>query len=136
MTRRSGRTETCAREGARIRLTQARKFHEVGVLVASESMEESASVAAALAVFAGLAAADAACCAALGKRSRSQDHRDAVQLVETILPGGSQAAQALGRLLNLKDSATYGIIFVNKTKLDGALRQAEALLQFAERAMA
>jgi hypothetical protein len=34
-------------------------------------------VAAALAVLAGIAAADAACCAALGERSRGQAHQEA-----------------------------------------------------------
>jgi len=51
----------------------------VAELVAGEhEIPESRSVAAALAVLAGIAASDAACCAALGRRSRGDDHRQAV----------------------------------------------------------
>src|SRR5687768_6810213 len=55
------RTQTCGRAAARTRLAQARKFLEVADLVATErEIDESTSVAAALAVLAGIAAADAA----------------------------------------------------------------------------
>ena len=91
-----------------------------------------ASAAAALAVLAGIAASDAACCAALGRRSRGQDHRQATELVEQIAPGGSRAASALRRLLSLKDEAHYGLFDVGGKDLQGALRQAKALVDFAD----
>ncbi|MCP9486841.1 MAG: hypothetical protein MSC30_13350 [Gaiellaceae bacterium MAG52_C11] len=40
-----------------------------------QELPASRSVAAALAVHSGIASADAACCAALGRRSRGGDHR-------------------------------------------------------------
>jgi len=86
MRRREQRTATCGRAEAMVRLGQARKFYEV----------------------AGIAAADAACCAALGRRSRAQDHKAAVELVRQVEPGGAEAAKNLDRLLDLKDSAHYG----------------------------
>jgi hypothetical protein len=62
------RTLACGIADARIRLAQARKFLDVAELVAAEDIQASHSVAAALAVLAGIAASDAACCAALGRR--------------------------------------------------------------------
>jgi hypothetical protein len=128
-----GRTQRCGRSEARIRLDQARKFLEVAELVSAErEIPASLSVSASLAVLSGIAASDAACCAALGRRSRGQDHRQAIPLVEQV--AGSRTASAdLLRLLDLKDTAHYGVIYVSSQKLAGALRQAGRLVEFAER---
>ncbi len=126
-----GRTQKCGRAEARTRLAHARKFLEAAQLAADEDAPESSSVAASLAVLCGIAAADAACCAALGRRSRSQDHRDAELLVATVEPGGKEAANALRRLIDLKDTAHYGLINVSRQKLTAALRQAGTLVEFA-----
>src|SRR5687767_10904702 len=56
------RAQQCDRADAKVRLAHGRKFLEVAKLVEGEDVEESASVAASLAVLAGIAAADAACC--------------------------------------------------------------------------
>lgn len=129
----AGRTQACADTDADTRLRHARKFIEVAELVAGEGEEiEYASQAAALAVLAGIAAADAACCKALGRRSRGQDHRDAAALVEGVTPGGKRAASSLNRLLNLKDQAQYGLFDVGGQALKAALRQANQLIEFAE----
>lgn len=78
--RSTGRTATCGRKEALTRLSHAEKFLEVATIVAADTadIEASGSVSASLAVLAGIAAADAACCAALGRRSRAQDHKPAV----------------------------------------------------------
>lgn len=131
MTRAAGRTQTCGASDARIRLAQARKFLEVAEPVSDEDIEASHSVAAALAVLAGIAAADAACCAALGRRSRSQNHHDAEQIVGQIEPGGRTAVTNLRRLLDLKDTAQYGLVPVSRQRLTAALRQARSLVDFA-----
>lgn len=89
------------------------------------------SVAAALAVLAGIAACDAACCAALGTRARGQDHHEAETLVKQVEPGGPAAATALRRLLDQKDTAHYGLVHVSGQSLKAALRQAQALVGFA-----
>lgn len=83
---------------------------EVADLVAGErELPESRSVAAALAVLAGIAASDAACCAALGRRARGDDHRQAAALLGEIADG-DRAAKTLLDLLNLKDTAQDGLI--------------------------
>lgn len=128
-----GRTQSCGRAEARVRLDQGRKFLEVAEVVSVEGeISASSSVSASLAVLAGIAASDAACCAALGRRSRGQDHRQAIPLVEQVV-GGKKASADLLRLLDLKDTAHYGLIYVSGHKLAGALRQARRLVEFAER---
>ncbi len=129
----SARTQPCSDQEAVIRLHHARKFAEVAELIATEGDDlEYARQAASLAVLAGIAASDAACCKALGRRARGQDHREAAALVARVEPGGKQAASSLGRLLSLKDEAHYGLLDVGGRDLRSALRQANALLDFAE----
>jgi hypothetical protein len=118
---------------ARVRLAHAEKFLEVAELVAAEDFEESHSVSAALAVLAGIAAVDASTCTAIGRRSRSQNHHDAEALVAQVEPGGAEAAKRLRRLLDLKDTAHYGLIHVSKQRLVSALHQARGLVDFATR---
>jgi hypothetical protein len=131
--RQSGRTQVCSEGDATTRLRHAQKFIEVAQLVAGEGEDvEYSSQAAALAVLAGIAASDAACCKVLGRRSRGQDHRAALTLVEDVKPGGKQAANALNRLLSLKDEAQYGLIDVGGQDLKAALRRANDLVEFAE----
>ena len=125
------RTQKCDRKDASTRLAHARKFLEVAEIVPDDQIAESGSVAAALAVLAGIAASDAACCVALGRRSRGEDHHDAEELLEGISPGGADAAEALRRLLDLKDTAQYGLTNISGARLKTALRQANKLVEFA-----
>lgn len=130
--RSSGRTQRCTTADATVRLRHASKFLEVAELVAEEGQDlEYASAAAALAVLAGIAASDAACCKALGRRSRGQDHLEATVLLEQITPDGGRAANSLRRLLSLKDEAHYGLFDVGGQDLKTALRQASDLVEFA-----
>lgn len=131
MRTRSARTQPCDRLQARTRLDNAEKALDVAELVAGErEIPESRSVAAALAVLSGIASSDAACCAALGRRSRGDDHRQAVALLGEVLHG-RRAAKALLDLLNLKDTAQYGLIPVTGRELAITLRRARTLLDFA-----
>jgi hypothetical protein len=128
-----GRTQLCSEPQARTRLDHARRFLDVAQLTAGEDdAKEYSSAAAALAVLAGIAASDAACCKALGRRARGQDHRQAADLVAQIEPGGGRAANSLRRLLNLKDEAHYGLFDIAGKDLRSALRQAQTLVTFAE----
>jgi hypothetical protein len=132
--RQSTRIQPCSKADARTRLRHAGSFLEVAQLVAEEGDDlDYSSPSAALAVLAGIAAADAACCAALGRRARGQDHREAVTLVGQIKPGGDKAATSLRRLLSLKDEAHYGLFDVGGRQLKSVLRQASDLIEFAQR---
>jgi hypothetical protein len=109
---------------------------EVATLIRDEPDPDWASAAAALAVLAGISASDAACCKALGQRSRGQDHHDAEALLELIEPGGRSAANALRRLINLKDEAHYGFHHVAAKDLRSAFTQAQRLIRFAREVLA
>ena len=129
-----GRTEDCNRAQAHVRLNQARVFLDVAELVESEENDLSTEhVSAALAVLAGIAAADAACCAALGTRSRGQDHRQALVLVAQAGSDGRAMSRALSQLLDLKDNAHYGMVFVSPEQVKKAVRQARILVAGASK---
>lgn len=126
------RTQTCGRDEAKTRILDAKGQLELAALVDASSAPEQRKAAASCAVLAGVAAADAACCKALGERSRSQDHRNASKLLGQISPGGSDAAKQFDRLLGLKDESQYGFSEVTGQKLTSVVRRAEALVSFAE----
>ncbi len=131
--RQPSRLQPCSKADASTRLRHARSFLEVARLVAEEGDDlDYSSPSAALAVLSGIAAADAACCKALGRRARGQDHNEAAALVERVTPGGKKAANSLRRLLSLKDEAQYGLFDVGGQQLKAALRQASDLVAFAE----
>ncbi|WP_051400137.1 hypothetical protein [Haloechinothrix halophila] len=90
------------------------------------------NVAAALAVLAGIAASDAICCASLHERPRGQDHRQAVDLLSSIEPNGKTIGRHLGRLLDIKDGAHYGMTFVTPQRAIASLRQAKHLVEASE----
>lgn len=125
------RTQPCSRQQARKRLQDARKFLEVAELVDDDPLQISSGVSASLAVLAGIAASDAACCSALGIRSRGQDHNEAADLLHRVA-GSTDAVTALRRLLGLKSDAQYGLVFISPSKRTAALRQARRLVEFAE----
>jgi hypothetical protein len=132
MTPQPGRTQDCTRAQAVVRLSTARAFLEVAELVGIEDDElANPNVSAALAVLAGIAAADAACCVTLGRRARGQDHRQAVQLVALAGSDGKTLARALGRLLDVKDNAHYGMVYVGPPQAKAAIRQAKTLIDGA-----
>lgn len=104
------RTADCGPGDARSRLARASLYLEVATLVVSDESEvATANVAASMAVLAGIAGSDAACCARLKVRPRGQDHRDALDVLRTVDPGGESMAKDLARLLAKKDDAHYGV---------------------------
>jgi hypothetical protein len=131
----AGRTQACDERDARARLRDAYAQLELAELATPTSSPEEKKAAVSCAVLAGIAASDAACCAALGQRSRSADHRDAVALLGQVAPDGRDAAAALERLLGLKDRAQYGLENLAGPQAVGALRQARSLVAFAERVL-
>jgi hypothetical protein len=131
---RAGRTQDCDLAQARERLDQARRFLDIAELAAGteDADLQYGSVGAAIAILAGIAAADAACCAALKRRSRSDDHRDAADLVAQIKPGGAAAGRLVRKLISLKDDAHYGFLDITPSRVKSAMRQARQLTDFAE----
>jgi len=130
--RQPSRTQRCGGDEARSRLRDARAHLQVAELADSASAPEEIKAGISSAVLAGIAAADAACCQALGERARGQDHLEAASLVEQVAPDGPTAAKALERVLSLKDEAQYGFTDLGGQRLLASLRQARALTAFAE----
>jgi hypothetical protein len=129
------RIRTCGANEAKQRMARAREFLEVAELIVDEKDQDAsfvyASSAASLAVLAGIAASDAASCKALQERSRSDNHRDAEQLLAQITPGGKKAAGDLRELLNLKDKAQYGFLAMSVPEVRKVMRRASQLVDFA-----
>lgn len=130
--RHSGRVVTCTPAESRARRDQARAFLDVAELVLTEDRRE-AHVAAALAVLAGVAAADAICGLSLGKWSRGQDHAQAAALLGDVALHDSTLPTKLRRLLADKDAAHYSSSLITVEKAKAMVRQAKALLTEAER---
>lgn len=132
MSGRSGRTETCGGPEARTRLAVARAFTDAADLVLDEDDDASLNVAASLAVLAGIAASDAACCAALGKRPRGQDHREAIKLLSNIATVGEALGKDLARPLDMKDNAQYGVIYVSEQRARQSVKWAQRMVAAVE----
>jgi nitroreductase len=138
MTARKGtknRTQDCGKAQAKTRLEDARQHLAYAELHGKDSKPSERKASVATAVLAAIAAADAACCYALGERSRSDDDRDAVNLVKQVAPGGAEAGNKLQRLLSLKDESQYGFGGMGGQKHEVAIRQAKALVEFAEQTL-
>ena len=113
------RRSPCGRVEATARLAQADAYLAAARLVVDDPSDvANAGVAASLAVLAGIAAADAACCARLASRARGPDHREAAALVATVAPHGPAMAKDLQRLLDRKDTVHYGTTMI--TAAEGA----------------
>ncbi len=125
------RSRPCDVADARKRLADAEKYLEVAELVATEDSLESHNVTTGLAVLAGIAAADAACCKTLGESSRGPDHLDAAIFLCQIAPGGETAAKNFERLVGLKDKAHYSFLNVSGQDRTSAIRRAGKLVDFA-----
>ncbi|MGB8380828.1 MAG: hypothetical protein WCG47_06175 [Dermatophilaceae bacterium] len=129
--RASGRVVSCSSAECRGRREQARAFLEVAELVLTEDRRQ-AHVAAALAVLAGIAAADAICGFSLRKWSRSQDHTQAVKLLGAVALRDATLPAKLQRLLADKDAAHYSSTLITVEKAKTMVRQAAALLVEAD----
>jgi hypothetical protein len=127
------RTSGCGPKEAKTRLAQAEHFLKTAEGIAAGHGHDATapSVVAALAVLAGIAASDAACCMTLGERPRSQDHRDATGLLSRAGVSGPAMARSLARLLEVKDEAHYGVTNITAQKATSALRQARSLVEAA-----
>jgi hypothetical protein len=145
MTPTRARRRQCSTEDARIRLRQAKAFLDAAYLVWSETDRpedlDFNHVAAGNAVLAAIAASDAICCRLLGERSRGQDHREAISLLQTVRFGtgderilarrARQLAGALGDALDLKDQSHYGTSLLGPSEVRRLIRQTQKLVDAA-----
>jgi hypothetical protein len=128
------RTKRCDESIMRGRLKQAVQF-----LTAADTIRELAerpsdisNVFVTNCVLAGIAAADAICCKALGEHARGESHDEAFQLIERVRPGGSDLANALRTLLQFKTQAGYGAETISDDAMKRADRAATKLVNAAK----
>ena len=137
MATKGSRTADCTPAEGRTRLQQAESLLAAADLVLSDDTDSaSAGVAAALAVLAGIAASDAACCAKLRQRTRGRDHTEASKLLRTVLPHGEDMAKDLDRLLAAKDESHYGVTLVDRAKARRLVGYAKRMTELAGRVLA
>ena len=91
-----------------------------------------ANVVGSLAVLAGIAAADALCGRALGRRSVSESHADAAELLSSVR--GDRLAPTLRRLLQAKTDTQYSPLLISARKSRDMLEWARKLVTEAHRA--
>lgn len=137
MTRRGPRTSDCTPVDGRARLRQAEAFVMTAELVLGDDSDAAApGVAAALAVLAGIAASDAACCAKIHKRPRGQGHIEAVGMLRAVQPHGPALATDLRRLLSAKDDSHYGTELVDRGKATRLVGYAKRMTELAAEVLA
>lgn len=127
------RQPLCGLTEAEKRARIARMYLDVAEIAAAEEGDEARNVAAGNAVLAAIAASDAICCVRLGKRPRGQDHREAVNMLQTVRPDGQRHAGDLSTVLAVKDASHYGETFVSAAKFRTTVRAALRLVEAAER---
>ena len=120
----------CSPSQSRTRLDLAVLYLEVARLVIADETGSEATVATGNAVLAGIAAADAICCAAVGKRYRGADHRESAEYLQRVT-GDRKLGQALRDLADYKDGAHYGLSHVKTQRAKAAIRRAEILVRSA-----
>ena len=136
MTPRPARQEPCSRVEASGRLTQAVAYLTAARLVIDDPTDvANPGVAGALAVLAGIAAADAACCARLQVRARGQDHKEVATLLATVVPHGPAMAKDLERLLDRKDTVHYGTTMISPAEGSPMVAWAARLIGHAHAAV-
>jgi hypothetical protein len=102
------------------RLAKAEQFWDVASRLADER-----DVYVTLCVHAGIAAADALCCAGLGEHAQGENHNDAVTLLAKV---DKDASRALSALLKMKTKAGYTHSPATAEEFKRAGRSAELLV--------
>jgi len=129
-----GDTRDVDQSYALARLDDARTFRmQATVTVEHIDTDRARKTAASSAVLAAIAAADAACAANLGLVWKGE-HAQAHTLLRQVT-GGGDAATALARIVAFKTAWQYLEQGVTEAALTKALRQADKVIEFAEKTM-
>lgn len=123
-------TKRCTKSTQAGRLAKAAQFHLAAeTLAMTIDDQDIADAYVTLCVHAGIAAADAICCARLGEHAHGDDHQGAVALLQKA---DRAAAKHLKVLLDLKTRSGYSAIATSTTDQKRAGRAAAALLGAAQ----
>lgn len=115
------------------RMRKAAQFLEAAEILrdAAEDQEEVGDALVTLCVQAGIAAADAICCRALGEHVQGEDHAQAIDLLRRAGSDGPELASSLAALLGMKTRASYDAIPVSGEQRTRAHRRAKQLVDAA-----
>jgi hypothetical protein len=127
------RTRNCDRATTLGRLGKAEQFLEQAEVLIAQASDpaDAADAYVTLCVHAGIAAADAICCNALGLHARGESHHEAVQLLKSVRPGGTELGGALEILLGFKSRVGYSSEPVSAEIRKRSGRQATKLVSAA-----
>ncbi len=123
----TGRTRKSSEAFVVGRLSKATEFHDAATLIE----DDAPNAAVDLYVDAGIAAADVMCCRKLGEYSASENHNEAIALLEKAQP---DVANYLRALLNMKSKVAYTHQSVSSDDRKKAGRAASKLVEAARRA--
>lgn len=126
------RQAPCGAEEARERVQYAQEQLALAEVATPWADAAERKASGACAVLAAIAAADAVCCRRLGRRSRDQDHRAAVDLLKRVVPEGAALAKDLDMVLADKDVMQYGVALVTAERHLRLMRAARRLVAAAE----
>lgn len=115
------------------RLRKAQQFRDAAKTI-RELADDEAEIGDAfvtLCVHAGIAAADAICCEALGHHAQGDDHNQAIAELSKVRPDGQELGKDLRALVRMKPRAEYGPIPVTAEQRKRAWRRAESLVEAA-----
>ncbi|ROS23961.1 hypothetical protein [Cellulomonas sp. PhB150] len=126
------RTRPCEATVRAGRLAKATQFATAASVVfdLAEDARDVADAYVTLCVHAGIAAADAVCCARLGEHSLGDNHHEAVALLDKV---DNQLAKHLRTLLELKTRAGYSHTRTSDESVRRAGRAMDALVFAAQR---
>jgi hypothetical protein len=129
----NARRRACTEQTIRGRMRKAAQFLEAAEILgdAAEDQEEIGDSLVTLCVQAGIAAADAICCRALGEHAQGEDHTRALDLLRRAGNDGPQLASALAVLLGMKVKASYDAMPVSGEQRTRAHRKAKQLVDAA-----
>ncbi len=128
------RIQSCNRAIASERAAYAREQMQLAEIGEPWDQGAQRKASGACAVLAAIAAADAICCAHMGKRSRGQDHRETLALLEQVEPDGEAHARDLEVALAAKDLVQYGTNLFSPARHQSLLRAARRLVRVASAA--
>jgi hypothetical protein len=129
---RDPKTRPATRQDARTRLQSAQAYLQVAELALGDRDGAMPGVAAGVAVLAGIAASDAICASRLGLIHRSDNHRAAADLLAQSTTDGKRLALTLGKLIEIKDTAHYGLSVVEPARARHAVGWARKLVDRAQ----
>ncbi len=125
-----GRTKRCDQRTREGRFAKARQFADAAEMIATltDGATDVEDAYITLSVHAGIAAADAICCAMLGEHAQGDDHDDGVRLLERV---DKNMARHLNTLVKMKTRSGYSAVPASGAERKQAGRAAEALVEYA-----